>query len=113
MDDVKIHVIDSKKLIEAINTGSYEINLSAIMALGAAVTQPASQWVSCNERLPEKNGKYYVTRLRYDVYDSQMTGAYVRETSYIWYSVRHKRWSTIANCKVVAWQLPPEPWKGE
>lgn len=43
MDDIKIRVIDSKKLIEAINTGSYEINLSAVMALGAVVTQSASQ----------------------------------------------------------------------
>lgn len=43
MDDIKIRVIDSEKLIEAINTGSYEINLSAVMALGAVVTQSASQ----------------------------------------------------------------------
>ena len=37
MDDMKIRVIDSNKLIEAINTGSYDINLSAVMALGAVV----------------------------------------------------------------------------
>lgn len=43
MDDIKIRVIDSEKLIEAINTGSYEINLSAVMALGAVVTQSTSQ----------------------------------------------------------------------
>ena len=42
MSDTKIRVIDSKKLIEAINTGSYEINLSAVMALGAVVTQSTS-----------------------------------------------------------------------
>lgn len=53
MDDIKIRVIDSNKLIEAINTGSYEINLSAVMALGAMVAQPASQWIPCSERLPE------------------------------------------------------------
>lgn len=41
MDDIKVRVIDSKKLIEAINTGSYEINLSAVMALGAVATQSA------------------------------------------------------------------------
>ena len=34
MDDVKIKVIDSDKLINAINEGSYDVNLSAVMALG-------------------------------------------------------------------------------
>jgi hypothetical protein len=33
--DVKVRVIDSDKLIKAIEEGSYEINLSAVMALGA------------------------------------------------------------------------------
>lgn len=37
MDDVKIKVIDSDKLINAINEGSYEVNLSAVMALGAVM----------------------------------------------------------------------------
>ena len=37
MDDVKIKVIDSNKLINAINEGSYDINLSAVMALGAVM----------------------------------------------------------------------------
>ena len=35
MNDVKIKVIDSDKLINAINEGSYDVNLSAAMALGA------------------------------------------------------------------------------
>lgn len=35
MSDVKIKVIDSDKLINAINDGSYYVNLSAVMALGA------------------------------------------------------------------------------
>lgn len=30
MDDVKIKVIDSDKLINAINEGSYDVNLSAV-----------------------------------------------------------------------------------
>lgn len=42
MDDVKIKVINSDKLINAINEGSYDVNLSAVMALGAisALEQP-------------------------------------------------------------------------
>lgn len=35
MSDAKIKVMDSDKLIKAINEGSYDINLSAVMALGA------------------------------------------------------------------------------
>lgn len=33
MSDVKIKVIDSDKLIDAINKGSYDVDLSAVMAL--------------------------------------------------------------------------------
>lgn len=74
---------------------------------------PQPGWIPVTERLPEKDGKYYVTQLRYGVYDSKMTGAYVRETNYIWYSVRHKRWSVMVNCKVVAWiEELPKPWEG-
>lgn len=62
MDDIKIRVIDSNKLIEAINAGSYDINLSAVMALGSVVAQSASQWIPCSERLPEPGEYYFVTR---------------------------------------------------
>lgn len=37
MDDVKIKVINSDKLIKAINEGSYDVNLSAVMALGSVM----------------------------------------------------------------------------
>ena len=43
MSDVKIKVIDSDKLINAINEGSYDVNLSAIMALGAAMVDTKKQ----------------------------------------------------------------------
>lgn len=36
-DDIKIKVIDSDKLVKAINEGSYDVNLSAVMALGAVM----------------------------------------------------------------------------
>ena len=42
MSDVKIKVIDSDKLINAINERSYDVNLSAVMALGALQAQPDS-----------------------------------------------------------------------
>ena len=43
MDDVKIKVIDSDKLINAINEGSYDVNLSTVMALGAVMLDTKKQ----------------------------------------------------------------------
>ncbi len=43
MDDVKIKVIDSDKLVKAINEGSYDVNLSAVMALGAVMLDTKRQ----------------------------------------------------------------------
>lgn len=43
MDNVKIKVIDSDKLINAINEGSYDVNLSAVMALGAVMLDTKKQ----------------------------------------------------------------------
>jgi hypothetical protein len=43
MDNVKIKVIDSDKLINAINEGSYDINLSDVMALGAVMLDTKKQ----------------------------------------------------------------------
>ena len=107
MDDIKIRVIDSKKLIEAINAGSYDINLSAVMALGAVVTQSASQWIPCSERLPEESGEYLVT-IRYKDGGSDLTDL-IKYNSY-W-----REWNDLElfGGKVIAWQPKPEPWEGE
>lgn len=43
MDDVKIKVIDSDKLVKAINEGSYDVYLSAVMALGAVMLDTERQ----------------------------------------------------------------------
>ena len=63
MDDIKIKVIDSDKLINAINEGSYEVNLSAVMALGA-VMPDAKKQESCeyckHVKLIEKNGHTFI-----------------------------------------------------
>lgn len=47
MDDIKIKVIDSNKLINAINEGSYDVNLSAVMSLGAVMLNTERQ--DCHE----------------------------------------------------------------
>ena len=68
MSDVKIKVIDSNKLIDAINKGSYDVNLSAVMALGAIMVDTKSQESCeyCHEdsdsyvKPIEKNGHAYI-----------------------------------------------------
>ena len=68
MDDVKIKVIDSDKLINAINEGSYDINLSAVMTLGAVMSDAKKQEICeyCHEDFDkhvkpiEKNGHAYI-----------------------------------------------------
>lgn len=76
---------------------------------------PSSQpgWIPCSVTSPKNGGKYYVTQFRYDVYDTDMIGAYVRETDYIWYSTFCKKWLPDRNCKVVAWMPHIEPWEGD
>ena len=73
----------------------------------ASSAQPG--WIPCGERLPEKDGKYYVTQHRYGAYDPNMTGIYVCDTDYIFYSVRHSRWLKDMNCKIIAWMPLPKP----
>ena len=76
---------------------------------------PSAQpgWIPCSRELPKNKGKYYVTQHQYGAYDPNMTGTYVCNTDYIFYSVRHSRWLKDMNCKVVAWMPLPKPWEGE
>lgn len=64
-----------------------------------------SQWIPCSERLPEEDGRYFVTR-----YD------YVTESSFVdilWYE-KHTWWNRriVGDFAVKAWMPLPEPWKG-
>lgn len=116
MDDIKIRVIDSNKLIEAINTGSYEINLSAVMALGAVATQSASQWIPCSERLPEEDGQYIIA-VKYEHVDGYED---IYSEHGEWFEGHWDAGFGYYHCgrveKVLAWQpLPtfPKPWEGD
>lgn len=70
MDDIKIKVIDSDKLVNAINEGSYDVNLSAVMALGAVMLDTKKQETCeyCHEdsdgyvRPIEKNSHAWLVR---------------------------------------------------
>ena len=113
MGDVKTRVIDSDKLIKAINDGSYEINMSAVMALGAVVTQSASQWIPCSERLPYAE---------YGESDTVLTTCGYRDvedTSVRWIRLLYfngGNWcyptGETYEAKVYAWMPFPKPWEG-
>lgn len=51
-------VIDSDKLIDAINNGSYDINLTAIMALGATLIENNERNRRCCEYCHEDSDGY-------------------------------------------------------
>lgn len=124
MNDVKIKVINSDKLINAINEGSYDVNLSSIMALGAVMldtkkqeiyeychedfdkcvkpiaietlpsVQPKQQWIPVTERLPE---------------DEQVVVVQYNDEDYdiLKFPTAYRR------CDIVAWMPLPKPYKGD
>lgn len=58
MADVKIKVIDSDKLVKAINEGSYDVNLSSVMALGAVMLDTKKDPCDVCENLEEGDTLY-------------------------------------------------------
>lgn len=78
----------------------------AIKQLHALPSSDRSQeWIPCSERLPEEDGRYFVTR-----YD------YVTESSFVdilWYE-KHTWWNRhiVGDFAVKAWMPLPKPWKG-
>ena len=67
-------------------------------------------WISCSERLPEKNGMYLVTQKRYSLDNRRMIGI---ETDYVQFSCGE--WCRARFLEVIAWQPLPTPYqpKGE
>ncbi len=106
-DDVKIKVIDSDKLINAINKGSYEINLSAVMALGAVMSD---RWVPCSERLPKKPFKCLLT------IHTDGEGNWVCPVAHVW---NGRTWNDCNGVpiglacfeEIIAWMPLPEPYQ--
>jgi len=92
--------------LPALPDGNFAGNHSALKALinMQPTIEPEPQWIPCSERLPEKDGRYQVTR-----YD------YVANTEFIdilWYeeNLWWNRHST-GDYAVTAWMPLPEPYK--
>ena len=84
-----------KKVFEYINKQP-KLSLEKFQA-----TKTSDKWIPCSERLPKKEGWYYVTL------ESRFDGHRCTD----WVSYYHG-WS-YASGDVVAWVENPEPYKGE
>ncbi len=80
----------------------------------------AQQWIPCSERLPERNGRYLVTRglnacgsLWNRVYIINYSDLMGIKSERIWWNgnVGKSYFERIDD--VMAWMPLPEPWKGE
>lgn len=63
------------------------------------------EWIPCSERLPEDEGRYYVTR-HDDVTNTEFIDILWYEEN-LWWN-RH----STGDYAVTAWMPLPEPWKG-
>ena len=96
-----IDIIEAGRLTKLIDA---ETAVNGLKGLPSA--QPKQKWIPCSERLPEKDGRYQVTR-----YD------YVANTEFIdilWYeeNLWWNRHST-GDYAVTAWMPLPEPYQGK
>ena len=66
--------------------------------------QPEPQWILCDERMPEEDGKYMVTIHGYGWNGKTFTSVSVAECI-------GKRW--VGNNGVIAWIPLPKPYEGE
>ena len=78
--------------------------LNSIQQLPSA--QPEQRWIPCSERLPEKDGRYQVTR-HDDVTNTEFIDILWYEDN-LWWN-RH----STGNYAVTAWMPLPEPYRGE
>ena len=72
----------------------------------AEAEQTIGKWIPCSERLPEKDGRYQVTR-----YDSVTNTEFI---DILWYE-KNIWWNghQMGNYAVTAWMPLPEPWRRE
>ena len=92
----------------------------AMAKLAIKKQQTAQQWIPCSERLPERNGRYLVTRglnacgsLWNRVYIINYSDLMGIKSERIWWNgnVGKSYFERIDD--VMAWMPLPEPWKGE
>ena len=100
-------MIDEKKLIEDIDNNVVGLTNIQIMQIADIINSqpPADQWIPCSERLPDKDGWYWVTE------DKPYSGV----TPLACFNTETGRFSRpFSYSEVVAWMPSnmPEPYKG-
>jgi len=95
----------------------------AVYALDVAIEtlkQPEQQWIPCSERLPEKNGRYLVTRglnacgaMWNRVYIINFSDLMGLKPERIWWDGNVGKSDFERIDDVLAWMPLPESWKGE
>ena len=110
-------MIDERKLIEVCRRNSIPDGNIFIEDLEDWIGElpKAGEWISCSERLPDRNGNYLITvssfdetaSIEYEAIDHYNAGRSPGWQSYSEPSKRCRRGS-----RVVAWMPLPEAWKG-
>lgn len=118
-------MIDERKLIEDFEKefkphynefGDYEylarMNLKGILSVISKQLK-VGEWIPCSERLPEKNGMYFIT-----LKDLDFNGECHCFTEFRYYSSRKKKWDEgierdNPGMEIIAWMPLPEPYKGD
>ena len=63
----------------------------------------ADGWISCSERLPDKDGKYICTQKIYNLSNGKLSGKSVELVEFY-----NGKWRRAKHLKVIAWQPLPE-----
>ncbi len=111
-------VIDMLEMYPFTEYGEYESARETVKRLPSA--QPEQQWIPCSERLPEKNGRYLVTRglkvcnsIWNRVYIINYSDLMGLKAEKIWWDGNVGKSDFQRIDDVVAWRELPEPWREE
>lgn len=99
-------LLDEKRKTKYYHLPNGDIAIPIIDIEHAPTIEPKQgEWIPCSERMPEKDGRYYVTRQDY-VTQTDFTDILWYEKG-IWWNRQY-----TGDFAVIAWQPLPEPWKG-
>lgn len=101
-------------------TTEYDYRTARACINAVPSAQPEQRWIPCSERLPEANGRYYVTRglnacgaLWNRVYIVNYSDLMGLKSERIWWSGNVGKSDFERIDDVIAWMPLPEPYQGE